>query len=143
MVAFSAFAYSRPHRIVSAGGDMQLSTALNGHAQSLDFHNRYRNSGDLIRITQTATVRDINLTNSGNTWNSGGSMNLSAGGSIALAGAQINSQGYSANAGGNYSEQAAHDVREQVNSQSFRTSGVGTYIADSLNNTTAVLTAGA
>ena len=63
---------------------MQLTTALQGHVQSVDFYNRYNNSGNLIHITQTATVRDTDLINSGNSWSSGGSMNLSAGGNIAL-----------------------------------------------------------
>ncbi|MGM9427279.1 DUF637 domain-containing protein [Hydrogenophaga sp. MI9] len=127
----------------SAGGDMQLTTALQGHVQSFDFYNRYNNSGNLIHITQTATVRDTDLINSGNSWSSGGSMNLSAGGNIALTGVQISSQGFSASAGGNYSEQAAYDVHEQVNNQSIRYKGPGTYIADSLNNTTWLTTSGA
>ena len=69
-------------------------------------------------------------------------MNLSAGGNMSLVGAQINGQGFSANAGGNYSEQAAYDVHERVNNQSIRYSGPGTYIADSLSNTTWLATGG-
>ena len=127
---------------LSAGGDMSLTTALSGHVQSYNFFNRYKTSGGLIKVEHSIDQRDTNLTHSGNTWNSGGAMNLSAGGDISLVGAQINAQGYRARAGGNYEERAAYDINERVSSQSTRSSGIGTYLADFHNNITWLTTGG-
>ena len=97
-----------------------------------------------IKNCETITQHNTDLTNSGNTLSSGAGVNLSSGGNMALVGAQISGQGgVNISAGGNYTEQAAYDVHEQVNIQSSRTSGVGTYLADALNNTAWLATAGA
>lgn len=125
-----------------AGGDMQLTTAQRGHVDSYSFFNRYKSSGDLIKIEQRIDNRDIELTNSGNSWSSGGGMNLKAGGSLSLIGAQINSQGYKASAGGSYQERAAYDVKERVSVQSIERSGPGVYLADFNNNMLALATLG-
>ncbi|MDT4847143.1 DNase CdiA [compost metagenome] len=114
---------------LSAGQDMQLTTALKGHVNTNNFFNRYKHSGSLIKIEQRIDSRDIDLTNSGNTWNSGGSMNLKAGGNLGLVGAQIKGQGYQARAGGAYEERAAYDVKERVNVQSIEKSGLGVHLA--------------
>ncbi|MDO9291438.1 MAG: hemagglutinin repeat-containing protein [Hydrogenophaga sp.] len=108
---------------------MCLTTALKGHVDTSRFFNRYKPSGDFIKVEQRITSRDIDLQNSGNSWSSGGSMNLKAGGNIALVGAQINSQGYSASAGGSYQERAAYDVKEKVNIETNNRSGLGVHIA--------------
>lgn len=125
-----------------AGKDMQLTTALKGHVNSFDFYNKYKSAGDLLKISQRINSRDIDLQNSGNSWNSGGAVNLQAGGNIALIGAQINSQGYSASAGGSYQERAAYDVKENVHIETTKRSGPGVYLADATNNTLAVATLG-
>ena len=69
-------------------------------------------------------------------------MNLQAGGNIALVGAQINSQGYSASAGGSYQERAAYDVKENVHIETNKRTGLGVYLADATNNTLAIATLG-
>lgn len=119
---------------LSAGGDMQLTTALNGHVKTFNFFNRYKHSGGLIKIEQSIDNRDTQLTNSGNSWSSSGAMNLSAGGNMSIVGGQINSQGFSASAGGNYEERAAYDVSERVSNSSTKMSGIGTYLLDYANN---------
>jgi filamentous hemagglutinin len=128
---------------LSAGGDMQLTTALNGHVNTFNFFNRYKNSGGLVKVEHSINRSDTNLTNSGNTWSSGGAVNLSSGGDMSLVGAQINGQGFTPRAGGNYEERAAYDIKEKVNVESVKNSGMGVYIADFINTTSALATGGA
>jgi hypothetical protein len=128
---------------LSAGGDMQLTTALNGHVNTFNFFNRYKNSGGLVKVEHSINRSDTHLTNSGNTWSSGGAVNLSSGGDMSLVGAQINGQGFTPRAGGDYEERAAYDIKEKVNVESVKNSGVGVYIADFINTTSALATGGA
>jgi len=118
-----------------AGKDMQLTTALRGHVNTFDFYNKYKSAGDLLKISQRINSRDIDLQNSGNSWNSGGGVSLKAGGNLSVVGAQINSQGYSASAGGSYQERAAYDVKENVHIETTKRTGLGVYLADATNNT--------
>ncbi|MBQ0917973.1 filamentous hemagglutinin N-terminal domain-containing protein [Hydrogenophaga aromaticivorans] len=125
-----------------AGKDMQLTTALRGHVNSFEFYNKYKSAGDLLKISQRINSRDIDLKNSGNSWSSGGGVSLKAGGNLSLVGAQINSQGYSASAGGSYQERAAYDVKENVHIETSQRSGLGVYLGDATNNTLAITTLG-
>lgn len=125
-----------------AGKDMQLTTALRGHVNSFEFYNKYKSAGDLLKISQRINSRDIDLKNSGNSWSSGGGVSLKAGGNIALVGAQIKANSYSASAGGSYQERAAYDVKENVHIETTQRSGPGVYLADATNNTLAVATLG-
>ena len=129
---------------LSAAENLQLTTALNGYVNTFDFFNRYKNSGGLVKIEQSITQRNTDLTNSGNVINSGGGVSLSSGGDMSLVGAQVSGQGgVNISAGGNYEERAAYDLKEQINVEATKKSGVGVYIADFINTTAALASGGA
>ncbi|WP_353400594.1 hemagglutinin repeat-containing protein, partial [Hydrogenophaga sp. 5NK40-0174] len=80
--------------------------------RSFEYSHKYDTWGGTASTKVTRVSRDVDITNSGNTWNVGGGMNIVAGGDIDIVGAQVNSSGFNAQAGGNYAERAAYDVKE-------------------------------
>ncbi|MBL8388226.1 MAG: DUF637 domain-containing protein, partial [Hydrogenophaga sp.] len=131
---------------LSAGGDLLLLAYDTGKQVRViprDKDDNPNNDKGPTWAYENSTYNQTGVdSNVGGSFSDSAGGNLSAVGSIDIVGAQIDSQGFAASAGGNYSERAAYDIHERVSTSSTKMSGPGTYLLDFTNNMNWLATGG-